>query len=330
MKALLIVNFGGPRNLEEIESFLIELLTDRDVVRNNWPSFIHRPFFTLIAKRRAKKIAHDYGLIGGKSPIFQDTEIIASNLREVLKMEVFTFHRYLPNTHASSIKQLELSSADEIIVLPLFPQFSYATTGSIAKFLAKNLCKKTLLKLRWIHSYAEHPLFISSWISKIKTFIEEKKLKNPFLLFSAHGLPQFFVCKGDPYESECIKSYEAIKKEFPNSSSLLSFQSKFGKGRWLQPYTEEVCQSNFFQNQKDVVIVPLSFTSDHIETLFEIEKLYLPLIQEKGINAFRCPALNLDPKWIEALSTICQSKNLPTTSMLVRHDEVEYCCGVRG
>src|SRR5579885_3024221 len=138
-KAFLIVNFGGPRNLEEIAPFLRELLTDQDVVRSGWPQFIHNILFSRIAKKRARQIAHDYALIGGGSPIYRDTEELARQLRTLLKAPVYTFHRYLTATHADFISKIQQDQADEIVVFPLFPQFSYSTTGSIAKWLQKRI-----------------------------------------------------------------------------------------------------------------------------------------------------------------------------------------------
>lgn len=325
-KALLLVNFGGPRNPPEIAPFLKELLTDRDVVRTNLPSFVNHLLFSWVAKKRARKIAHDYDSIGGNSPIFADTEKIASELEKRLSAPVLTFHRYLPATHKQSLAAIEACNAKEIIVLPLFPQFSYATTGSIARFLANHLCCRTTFKLRWIPSYPDHPCFIASWTKQIARTIDEKKMNHPFLLFSAHGVPQAFICTDDPYQTECVRSFEAISRFFPKSSKLLAYQSKFGKGQWLSPSTEEICRSFDFGSHKEILIIPLTFTTDHIETLFEIEQQYIPLLQERGFSAVRCPALNLNTEWLDALTNIAQANNLAATSMLVRHREIAFCC----
>lgn len=133
----LIINFGGPRNLKEVEGFLKELLTDQEVIRTPFPSFIHRLLFTRIAKKRALKVIPEYEKIGGRSPIYEDTEKMAATLQKYVKAPVLTFHRYLPETHAcflSAIKQIPKDH--QIRVFPMFPQFSYATTGSIALFFS--------------------------------------------------------------------------------------------------------------------------------------------------------------------------------------------------
>jgi len=136
--------------------------------------------------------------------------------------------------------------------------------------------------------------------------------KETILLFSAHGLPRSFIEEGDPYEKECRRSVQEIVREFPQVLSRLAYQSKFGRGEWLRPSTIETCQEilQWCEGRKNVVIVPITFTSDHIETLFEIEELYLPPIREKGLQAYRLPALNLDPFWISMFAQI--AKTTPT------------------
>lgn len=316
MTKILLVNFGGPREIDEVESFLRELLCDRDVIRTWFPNFFHNWFFGRIARKRALKVSEDYEGIGGRSPIYFDTEALAAALSSRLQTTVHTFHRYLPATHAESLKQLE--TTEEIKVLPLFPQFCYATTGSIARFLSPYLPHQ----LRWIKSYAGHPAFIRSYQKRIADFLIENELKEEetVLLFSAHGVPKKFVDEGDPYQSECQLSYSQVMKGFPKALGKLSYQSKFGRGEWLRPYTDETCEQvlDWHEGRKNVVVIPISFTSDHIETLFEIEKLYLPIIAAKGIRAYRCPSLNLEPYWIDALIEILQETDLYGSKTLIR------------
>lgn len=313
---ILLANFGGPRHLDEIVPFLTALLCDRDVIRTRFPPFIHNWLFGRVARKRALKVRHDYEQIGGRSPIYFDTETLAQILTERLRMQVHTFHRYLPATHAESLK--EFQTAQEIKVLPLFPQFSYATTGSIARYFSHHLTAP----VRWIKSYADHPAFIAAYQRRISDFLDEQKIpeEDAVLLFSAHGLPQQFVDEGDPYESECRLSYEGVLKGFPRALGRLCYQSKFGPEEWLRPYTDESSQQilQWHQGRSHVVFVPISFTSDHIETLFEIEQLYLPIIAAQGLRSYRCPALNLEPYWIDALIEILGNSNLHKNQTLVR------------
>jgi ferrochelatase len=158
--AMLLVNFGGPRNLEEIGSFITELLCDQDVIQTPWPRWMHRWFFRAVARKRALKMAPDYALIGGGSPIYRDTEEMAKQLEAKLSTRVFVFHRYLKKSHKECFQQLEECGEKIIRVLPCFPQFSYATTGSIARFFSEHLSKRVVQSLRWVQSYPAHPAFI--------------------------------------------------------------------------------------------------------------------------------------------------------------------------
>jgi len=314
MKHYLLVNFGGPRNLEEVAPFLQALLCDRDVIRTRFPNFIHNFLFSRIARKRSVTVAEDYQEIGGCSPIYNDTENLAKALSEKLNAPVLTFHRYLPSTHKESLEKI--NAIPNLTVIPLFPQFCYATTGSIARFFSTRVSSS----LQWVKSYPAHPAFIRATERRIGQFLIEKNLdhKDTVLLFSAHGIPQTFIDLGDIYKTVSERSFTEVLKAFPKTLGKLCYQSKFGRGEWLRPYTNEVCEDalNWNKGRKNVVFIPISFTSDHIETLFEIEKLYLPVIQTKNLNAYRCPSLNLEPYWIEALAEIAQDTNLSSSQML--------------
>ncbi len=319
--AYLLVNFGGPREAREIEPFLKELLCDPDVIRTKFPKWLHNWLFGRIAKKRALKIRVDYERIGF-SPIYEDTETLRLALSQASGSPVFTFHRYLPATHERALRQIEEWNRNEIRVVPLFPQFCYGTTGSIARFFSEKLSPATVRKLRWVKSYADHPSFIEAWHQRISRFLEERNLdgKDTFLFFSAHGVPRAFIDEGDPYKDECERSFTRVMELFPNIPGRLAYQSKFGRGEWLRPYTEEECKTalTWTDGRKQVVFVPISFTSDHIETLYEIEELYLPLVRSQGLQAHRCPALNLDPEWISALRTIAERQDLSLNEALIR------------
>lgn len=321
MKSMIIVNFGGPRLLSEVESFLIALLTDTDVIRTRLPPIIHKWFFTRIAKKRALKVAEDYQLIGGKSPIFEDTEAVAKAVASHLKINILTFHRYLTETHASFIHQVADLLKEETVIFPMFPQFSFATTGSIARFFKNNIHEDHLKKMHWVKSYADHPAYATLLQNNIRTYLLEQGLKDEesILLFSAHGIPLQFVKTGDPYEEECKRSFEAVATAFPKIKCRLSYQSKFGRGEWLRPYTDEVCRDilEWSERRRHVIFIPLSFTSDHIETLFEVEQLYMPVIRTAGLSAHRCPAPNRSTAWTTTIAHIAQTSPLIPTDALI-------------
>jgi protoporphyrin/coproporphyrin ferrochelatase len=328
-QALIIANFGGPRNQEEVEIFLRTLLTDNDVIRTKLPSFLQKWIFSQVAKKRARMVKHDYVKIGGGSPIFEDTEAVAREASILKDVPILTFHRYLPQTHPGFLKQIRNLNVEEIKIFPMFPQFSYATTGSIARWLSNHLCGQFIQKIRWIKSYPDHPAFVRCMQTVLRDFLNSNDLKeeDTMLLFTAHGLPRSFICTGDIYESECRRSFESVSQGFPKALARLAYQSKFGPGEWLRPYTEDVCKNIQIEakGHKNVVLIPLSFTSDHIETLFEIEQLYLPIIRQNGLNAYRCPALNRRTDWISAIVEISQENDLFSNQMLVRHS-LKKCC----
>ncbi|MGR3912055.1 MAG: ferrochelatase [Candidatus Rhabdochlamydia sp.] len=318
---IILANFGGPRDLHEVESFLIELLTDEDVIRTNLPTCIDKWLFHYIAKRRAKKVTHDYAAIGGKSPIFEDTEKLSHLLAQKTGREVIPFHRYIPLTHPEFLQKILKIKANSFTILPLYPQQSYSTTGSIARFFAKHLPPSLVQNFKWISSYKNHESYIKAMQTVIQESLEKSGLKeeDTFLLFSAHGLPQKFIREGDPYEKECYASYQAVMKGFI-APSLLAFQSKFGRGKWLFPYTSQLCEKPHAWNKRKphVLMIPLSFTSDHLETLFEIEQGYIPLLQKNGVKAYRCPSLNHHELWVKALSDIAQEKTVCSNESLIR------------
>jgi protoporphyrin/coproporphyrin ferrochelatase len=314
---LLLVNFGGPRTLEEVEPFLVTLLTDRDVIASNMPDWLHRWFFTRVAKKRVEKVREDYQLIGGGSPIFQDTEFMAEAVGRELARSFLTFHRYLPSTHDRFVQEIRQEKGTHFVVFPMFPQFSYTTTGSIARWFATHLPVSLREQFRWVKSYCDHPAYITVMETIIREFLTAHQLNESetILLFSAHGLPKAYVDKGDQYQIECQRSFSAISQRFCKATSVLTYQSKFGKGEWLRPYTEEWCQS-LTSSCAQVVVIPLSFTSDHIETLFEIEYQYLPLIRQRGLAAYRLPALNRRLDWIRAIGTIIRDSPKSSNSEL--------------
>lgn len=320
---LLLVNFGGPRDLHEIPIFLRALLCDQDVLQTPLPKFLHRALFSWIANRRSQKVKHDYASIGGKSPIYEDTEAVAQMLAQRLNIDVLTFHRYLPQTHRSFLQRILTSDVTHWTVFPMFPQFTYATTGSIARWMRDHLPKEITCHFSWVKSYGTEPAFVDLFARRIAQTIKTSghPIQEWCLLFTAHGVPKKFILKSDPYQRECFESFQKISAQFPDCRSVLAYQSKFGPGEWIRPYTLEVSQQieEYAQDAKHVLFVPLAFTSDHIETLFEIETEYMPLVRKKGYNVYRLSAFNSEEDWVSTIQKILtDSQTRTTTSMLIR------------
>lgn len=318
-KILLVVNFGGPRDLTEVASFLEALLTDEDVIRTRLPSWFQKVLFRRIAKKRAPKISVDYAKIGGRSPIFFDTEWMAEVLGERLGLPSLAFHRYLEETHDQFLESFSAMQADEVLVFPLFPQFSYTTIGSIARWFSSRL---DTISLRWVPSYYNNEAYIKVLCASIQDFMQGKKIKEEeaVLVFSAHGLPVRYIEEGDVYQKECEASFAATVACFPKSSSLLCYQSQFGRGKWLKPSTIDVSSNpdRYFDRNKKIIFIPLSFSSDHIETLFEIEELYVKPLCAQGVLAYRCPALGRRDDWVEAAAELIQRGPYESNDELIR------------
>lgn len=325
MNPLLLVNFGGPRTLEEVEPFLSALLADQEMIRTPWPGFIHRWVFNRVAHSRAPELRRAYSTLGegGCSPIYEDTQYLAERLSERLGVPVLAFHRYLEATHRDCFEQIIALQAQPLTLFPLFPHFSCATTGSIATLFARRLPRRVVESLAWVRSYPGHPRFISLWESRIRDALASLQVAEgrALLLFSAHGLPQRFIDEGDPYEKEIRESVNKIASLFPQALCRLSFQSKFGKETWLEPSTLEVCHSLAQERPREaVLVIPISFTSDHIETLYEIDQEYLPIIQGGGLRVRRLKAFNRDSDWIECIVEIIRDTKGTQTGALLRRN----------
>lgn len=321
---ILLINFGGPRNLSEVKPFLIELLCDQEVLQTPLPAFIHKAIFTPIAIRRSKGVSNQYKQIGGGSPLYQETETLANHLSQKLGQNVICFHRYLPETHQNFINTLKNhDSKTHYKLFPLYPQFSYTTTGSAAKWLKDNLPPHIVNKFLWIKSYPEDYNFITTQKLLIENFLKTHGLneKESILLFSCHGIPLRYADKGDIYPQECLASFNAIIKHFKEALSYLCYQSKFGPGEWLKPYTLNICKNilNLKKDKKQVLFIPLSFTSDHLETLYEIEYEYLPIIRKRGLKAFRVPAMGLEENFVNTIIHLLKNGHYLNHQMLLRN-----------
>lgn len=320
--ACIFANFGGPRDLTEVAPFLRELLIDKEVLQTPFPQPLHTLLFSRIAKKRAVQVARDYASIGGSSPIYADTEAVAKLVQPHLDMPIITFHRYLPKTHRDFIQKIKQIPSGNILVFPFFPQFTYATSGSIAKWFSKKLPKQLHSRIFWIQSYAAASPYIDLFTHNIRSYLEEHAIddEKTLLLFSAHGLPKRYVEMGDLYEKECQLSYQNIIANFPKQKTLLAYQSKFGRSEWLKPYTETVCRefTQCYPSIKRALFIPLSFTSDHIETLYEVETMYMSLLKQVGISPYRLPAFNRQAKWIEAIIAIIRSLPVSSNDILIR------------
>ncbi|MDJ0624990.1 MAG: ferrochelatase [Candidatus Caenarcaniphilales bacterium] len=308
-KAVILCNLGGPRNLDEVETFLLDLLGDPNVIQLPWfLKWFQKVLAKIIVKKRlpfSKKLYQD---IGGKSPLVEITQIQAELLEQKIGLKTFIFMNCgKPNAEDLKLRINEFNpNLDSVAVVPLFPQYSTTTSKtSIEKIecFVNEFFPDT--KLNIVESFATHPLFIQAWQQRIKAKI--KHINEPFqLFFSAHGIPQSYVDKGDPYSSEVTASVDGIMKAFPGQKYTICFQSRFGKGQWLEPYTDKLIEEA--SPGTKIVVVPISFVSDHVETIHEIGIEFKELAEERNVDLLRVPGLNNSNIFIDCLAALVEEK----------------------
>ena len=305
--AVVILNLGGPDSLEAIEPFLFNLFSDRDIFKL---PFGQKLFAKIISTRRAPKVSEEYKLIGGKSPINEWTEIQRKMLEEKLQkyesnISVFTAMRYwnpITKDVADKIKSLNF---DRIVLLPLYPHYSISTTGSSFNewdrcFIPRN---ENVLK---INNYQTNPSYISALNQRIDQTIlrfPEEIRSDVQLVFSAHGTPISMVKNGDPYSHQIKDTMDKVMQERKYSHPHhLCFQSKVGPVKWLTPATDTMIEDLSKQGKRHLLIIPISFVSDHVETSFELDIEYRHVADENNIeNYIVMEGLNDSELFINAL-----------------------------
>ncbi|MDX9715722.1 MAG: ferrochelatase [Dissulfurispiraceae bacterium] len=306
MTGILLLNLGGPDSLEAVRPFLYNLFSDRGIIRLG-PALMQKPIAALISSVRSKKTSALYNLIGGRSPIAEITGAQAQLLEDSLKssglnnIKVYVGMRYWHPFIEDTAAMMYSDGVKKVLVLSLYPQYSAATTGS-----SVNVFKKTASNYGFQYycagSWFNDPLYIDALVEKIEAACLQFSEK-PDLLFSAHSLPQKLIDEGDPYFDETMGTISELMKRI-DLQWHLSFQSKSGPVKWIGPSTEDMLASLASKDVKNLLVVPLSFVSDHIETLYEIDMLYTDMAARLGINMKRIESLNTSEKFIKALCGI--------------------------
>jgi len=314
---ILLFNLGGPEALRDVKPFLYRLFSDPEIIRIKW-SPLRKALAYTIATLRRKTSEGYYRQIGGGSPLRRLTEEQAQALADEFKQRgkdvqtfvgMCTWRPFL----AEAVEKIERANLDKLVILPLFPQYSVTTTGSGFSVLRQLIERRAAfgkLQVQWIRSWEDHPAYIDSFVAAIQR--ELARFGNPegvHILFSAHSIPESYVRNGDPYLEQTRKSVEAIMDRLGRRNPYqLSFQSKIGPVKWLEPFTNDVIQQLGKQGVDDMLVVPISFVSEHIETLYELDILYKKVATEAGVENFRrVPALNSDGAFIRALAEIVES-----------------------
>lgn len=294
-KALILLNMGGPNNLDEVGLFLHNMFNDPNIITVK-STLLRRFIAFMITRARTKKAQANYAKIGGKSPLVGYTQQLVDKLRTALPFYYVNFAmRYTPPFCKSVITELIAKEIKEVVVLPLYPHYSRTTTkSSVEDFedVAKALGYKG--SLRVIERFYDNEAYNTLLIQKIKQALGENDASTLELIFSAHSLPQKIIDKGDPYQKEItlhVKRIEALlnKENIAFKAIHLAYQSKLGPVKWLEPSMEEMLKS---LENKNALVVPLSFTIDNSETEFELSIEYAELAHKLGFERYlvaRCP-----------------------------------------
>ena len=319
---VLLLNLGGPDKLEDVGPFLYNLFSDPEIIRLPVP-WLQKPLAWFISSRRTQTSQENYKQIGGGSPLKKITEAQAEALQAKLHDEgqdvsVYIGMRYWYPFTEEAVAKIKRDGIDKLVILPLYPQFSISTSGSSFRLLEQLWREDTdLQRLDYtvIPSWFNHPDYLKSMADLIEQ--ELQRFPEPdkaHIFFSAHGVPLSYVEEaGDPYQKEIEQCTKLIMRTLnkPNQYTL-AYQSRVGPVEWLRPYTEDALEELGEKGVKDLLVVPISFVSEHIETLQEIDIEYREVAEDAGITNFqRVPALNTHPMFVDALADLV-TKSLDT------------------
>ena len=312
---VLLLNLGGPEQPSDVRPFLYNLFSDPEIIRLPF-AWLQKPLAWLIATSRAKTSQENYKEIGGGSPLRRITEEQAQALSANLKQkgkdaEIYIGMRYWHPFTEEAVNRIKSDDISDLVILPLYPHFSISTSGSSFRLL-EDLWKEDsdLQKINYtvIPSWFDEPGYVQAMAKLLSQEIDQcEDPENAVIFFSAHGVPVSYVEEaGDPYQKEIEGCVDAILKQLGrNNEHVLAYQSRVGPVEWLQPYTDDMLEALGEKGTKEIVVVPISFISEHIETLQEIDIEYREVAEEAGIHNFRrVPALNTDPDFIDALGNM--------------------------
>lgn len=306
-------NLGGPDSPAAVEPFLRNLFSDPDVIQLGWLSFLQPWLAKLIARRRAPESRKAYDQIGGRSPILDESRAQAAAVVEALARRGVAARPYVAMScwhpfPAETVAAMRADGITRAVALPLYPHYSHTTTGSSWKALA-GAVSGSAIELARVEHYPDAPGYLDALCDRVReaivTLPAPARDRAP-VLFSAHGLPESYIRKGDPYLDDIRITFEALRRRLAlGARAQLSFQSRVGRAKWLGPYTEVALDELADAGHTAVVVCPIAFTGEHIETLQEIDILYRERARARGLVHFaRATTVGCHPAFIEALADL--------------------------
>ncbi|MDE1883312.1 MAG: ferrochelatase [Rhodospirillales bacterium] len=307
--AVILFNLGGPDNAAAIKPFRVNLFSDKAIIRAPW--FIRLWLARLIAASSAKAAYANYQLMGGKSPLLELTQGQAKALEGALgpNYRCFIAMRYWHPFARETVREVKAWAPDRLVLLPLYPQFSTTTTGSSLSDWRETAARAGLtVPVTAVCCWFDDAAYVKATAALVREAIEDVMAQKPGLrlrvLFSAHGLPESIVKAGDPYQAQVQATSAAVMAHLADTGveALVCYQSRATPQKWLEPSTIQALQ----QAGRDgvgVVVVPIAFVSDHIETLVELDIENRHVAQEAKVPVYvRARAANDDPDFIRALA----------------------------
>ena len=305
--AVLLFNLGGPKTPEDVKPFLYNLFRDKYII--GLPFGIRQGVASMIANRRAADARKNYAYMGGGSPILKETEAQARALESYIntntkgvEARVFVGMRYWHPFIEQAATDIAAWRPDEVVLLPLYPQFSSTTT--LTAFEAFQKAYKGSGKVSRICCYSNNDHFIKAHVDLIQARLKQIKDRRDYrLLFSAHGLPEKIVRQGDPYQAQVEATVARVMTALNTDiEHFICYQSRVGPLKWIGPSTDNTIRAAGADG-KNVIVVPIAFVSEHIETLVELDIEYSHLAKEVGISDYiRIPALGVNDNYVRALN----------------------------
>lgn len=305
---VVLLNMGGPETLADVEPFLLNLFNDREIIKLG-PFAWLQPFIARrIVKKRAPKSREAYRLIGGSSPLArisaEQGRALAARLADQGDFMVRCVMRYWQPRAPEVLAEFARAGVSKLLALPLYPHYSRATTGSSLNDLKQAIAQAdSPCTLGQIPAWPDQSEYIAALAATIREGTEYFAGEPFTLVYSAHSLPVSFIEEGDPYLEHIKRTITALEA-LTALQGELAFQSRSGPVRWLEPSTPDMLRRLAGQGVKNVLMLPISFISDHVETLYEIDIQYRELARSMGIRLVRPPALNTHPQLIEALARL--------------------------
>ncbi len=310
---VVLFQLGGPDTLEAIQPFLFNLFCDPDIIDFPGAKLGRKPLARLISSARARKVQSRYSVMGGGSPIRRFTEQQARALQLELctsgiDARCFVAMRYWHPFTAEAIAHLRASKCDEVVLLPMYPQFSTTTTGSSLNEWNRQF--RDELPVHQVEAFYTNEYYLQAQVEKIEdALVRFASPERVEIIFSAHSVPMRVIEAGDPYQQQIEHTVDLVMKRGGwRNPHHLCYQSKFGGSRWLQPSLHETLRDLAASKVQSVCVVPISFVSDHVETLCEIDHEAREEAMSLGIEQFEMTeGLNDSPTFIRSLAEVVRN-----------------------